>query len=204
VARGTLNNCSHGYTPWGTYLACEENFNGYFGTSDTSFTPSPLEARYGIRKEGATLANGSANPNAGRTLDFGYRWYTADERFDLAKNRNELNRFGWVVEIDPMNPGSTPVKRTALGRIKHESATVTESNGRVVVYTGDDENRDYVYKFVGSRPYATVRSEGKSPLDEGTLHVAKFNADGSGSWLPLVHGQGALTSDRAGRTRPTC
>ena len=190
TARGTLNNCSHGYTPWGTYLACEENFNGYFGTEDTSFTPSALEARYGIRKEPAS------SPNAGKVVSFGYKWHQADPRFDLAKNRNELNRFGWVVEIDPMNPRATPVKRTALGRVKHESATVTESNGRVVVYTGDDENRDYVYKFVGSRPYAAVLAEGRSPLDEGTLYVARFNVDGSGTWLPLEFGTGALTADK--------
>ncbi len=98
-----------------------------------------------------------------------------------------------MVEIDPNDPTSTPVKRTALGRFKHEGATVTEVNGRVVVYSGDDENGDYLYKFVGNAPWRQVRARGKSPLDEGTLYVAKFNADGSGIWLPLVHGVG--TSD---------
>jgi secreted PhoX family phosphatase len=193
IARGTLNNCSHGYTPWGTYLACEENFNGYFGTEDTSFAPSPLEARYGVRKESATQPDGSVNPDAGKVLGFGYRWHPVDPRFDLAKNRGEFNRFGWVVEIDPMKPGAAPVKRTALGRFKHESASVTESAGRVVVYSGDDENREYVYKFVGASRYAEDLAAGRSPLDNGTLYVATFSADGTGRWLPLVFGQGALT-----------
>lgn len=176
---GTLNNCSNGVTPWGTYLACEENWNGYFGTDDATWaaTRTPLEARYGVSAAG-----------------FGYNWHKAEPRFDLAVNRNELNHFGWVVEIDPFNPRSTPVKRTALGRIKHEGATCTESKGRVVVYTGDDENGDYLYKFVGSAPWRLLRAFGKSPLDHGTLYVAKFAADGTGEWLPLVHGVGALTA----------
>ena len=173
---GTLNNCAMGFTPWGTYLTCEENWNGYFGASG-AFTPTALEARYGVSAAG-----------------FGYKWHVGDPaRFDLNQNRNELNRFGWVVEIDPFDPQSTPVKRTALGRVKHENAKVVESNGRVVIYTGDDEDKDYFYKFVGAETWRKLRSWGKSPLDWGTLYVAKFNADGSGQWIPLVHGQGPLT-----------
>jgi len=174
---GTLNNCAHGVTPWNTYLACEENWNGYFGTDDTSWTPTALEARYGVTRAG-----------------FGYNWHRAEARFDLARNRNELNHFGWVVEFDPFDQASRPVKRTALGRIKHEGATCTESQGRVVVYSGDDENGDYLYKFVGSAPWRQLRARGQSPLDHGTLYVARFGADGSGTWLPLVHGAGALTN----------
>ncbi|MGD9792181.1 MAG: PhoX family phosphatase [Acidimicrobiia bacterium] len=173
---GTLNNCSYGYTPWGTYLTCEENWNGYFGSS-TPFVATADEARYGISAAG-----------------FGYKWHVGDPaRFDLNLNRNEPNRFGWVVEIDPFDPTSTPVKRTALGRIKHEGATVVESNGRVVVYTGDDEDKDYLYKFVGSDSWRKLRRQGKSPLDHGRLYVAKFDASGTGEWLPMVHGKGALT-----------
>nr|MDT0665926.1 DUF839 domain-containing protein [Micromonospora sp. DSM 115978] len=168
---GTLNNCGHGVTLWGTYLACEENWNGYFGTADASWTPTATEDRYGVAAEG-----------------FGYEWHTVDPRFDLAVNRNELSRFGWVVEIDPFDPNSTPVKRTALGRFKHESAAVTEHRGRVVVYSGDDENGEYLYKFVGSEPWRGLRARRKSPLDHGTLYVAKFNDDGSGEWLPLAAG----------------
>lgn len=173
--QGTLNNCAHGVTPWGTYLACEENWNGYFGTADAGWSRTPLEARYGVTKDG-----------------FGYSWHVAEARFDVAQNRKELNRFGWVVEIDPMDVSSTLVKRTALGRFKHEGATVTEQQGRVVVYSGDDENGDYLYKFVGSAPWRQLRARGRSPLDEGTLYVARFAGDGTGTWLPLVHGTGPL------------
>jgi uncharacterized protein len=173
---GTLNNCAHGYTPWGTYLACEENWNGYFGTADATWTRSALEARYGVAAAG-----------------FGYNWHLAEPRFDVAVNRNELNHFGWVVEIDPFDRKAKPVKRTALGRIKHEGATVIEDRGRVIVYSGDDENGEYCYKFVGNQSWRKLRALGKSPLDHGTLYVAKFSADGSGEWLPLVHGQGVLT-----------
>jgi secreted PhoX family phosphatase len=175
---GTLNNCAHGYTPWGTYLACEENWNGYFGTTDPAWSATPAEARYGVTAGG-----------------FGYNWHTADPRFDLAVNRKELNRFGWVVEIDPFAPDSTPVKRTALGRVKHESATVTERRGRIVVYSGDDENGDYLYKFVGSESWRGLRARGESPLDHGTLHVAQFTPEGGGTWLPLVWGEGPLTAE---------
>lgn len=195
---GTLNNCAMGFTPWGTYLACEENWNGHFGTADPSWAATPLEARYGVTAGG-----------------FGYDWYVAEPRFDLAVNRNELNHFGWVVsfegvegvdtngaviddyqvgiEIDPYRPNSKPVKRTALGRIKHEGATVTESRGRVVVYTGDDENGDYFYKFVGDVSWKSHRARGRSPLDHGTLYVAVFDGEGGGTWVPLVHGTGPLT-----------
>jgi secreted PhoX family phosphatase len=174
---GTLNNCAHGVTPWNTYLTCEENWNGYFGTADPAWSRTPLETRYGVTAAG-----------------FGYNWHVAEPRFDLAQNRNELNHFGWVVEFDPFDPTSQPVKRTALGRIKHEGAVCTESRGRVVVYSGDDENGDYVYKFVGDRPWRQARAKGLSPLDHGTLYVARFHEDGRGEWLPLVHGRGPLTS----------
>ena len=174
---GTLNNCAYGHTPWGTYLACEENFDGYFGTADAAFVPRADELRYGVDRS-----------------DSGFRWFTADPRFDVAVNRNEPNRFGWVVEIDPFDPQSTPVKRTALGRIKHEGALVTESRGRVVVYMGDDQDGDYIYKFVGAGAWKSHQARGRSPLDHGTLYVARFNDDGTGDWLPLVHGEGPLTS----------
>jgi secreted PhoX family phosphatase len=126
-------------------------------------------------------------------LRFGYGWHKAEQRFDVDANRNELNHFGWVVEIDPFDPTSMPVKRTALGRIKHEGAWCTESGGRVVVYSGDDENGDYLYKFVGDSPWRQVRASGQNPLDHGILYVAKFYGDGAGEWLPLVHGVGPLT-----------
>ncbi|TCP52983.1 hypothetical protein EV191_10544 [Tamaricihabitans halophyticus] len=174
---GTMNNCSHGFTPWDTYLACEENWNSYFGTEDESWQPSPQEARYGIDNEG-----------------FGYRWYEVDPRWDIAVNSNEPHRFGWVVEIDPFDPAAVPVKRTALGRIKHEGALVTESRARLVVYTGDDQDGEYIYKYVSDAPWQSQRARGVSPLDEGTLYVARFDDDNTGSWLPLVFGTGPLTA----------
>lgn len=175
--QGTLNNCAHGYTPWGTYLTCEENWHGYFGTDDTSWKATEAEARYGISAAG-----------------FGYNWHKAEARFDLAKNRREANRFGWVVEIDPFDPRSMPTKRTALGRFKHEGATVTEWHGHAVVYSGDDENGEYLYKFVSRHPWRQAVGRDVSPLDEGTLYVARFDDNGKGTWLPLVHGQGRLTA----------
>ncbi|WP_439537103.1 PhoX family protein [Methyloversatilis sp.] len=179
---GTLNNCAHGYTPWGTYLACEENFNGYFGTTAAKLAAQPRtphEARYGVSQGG-----------------FGYRWHEADPRFDFRENPNELNRHGWVVEIDPWNPNSMPVKRTALGRFKHEGAwSVVGSDNSVAVYLGDDEINDYIYKFVCAKKLNTKnRAANRDLLDTGTLYVARFNADGTGVWLPLVHGQNGLTS----------
>jgi uncharacterized protein len=175
--QGTLNNCANGFTPWGTYLACEENWNGYFGTTTPGWSPTPLEARYGVTAAG-----------------FGYRWHLAEPRFDLGRNRSELNRFGWVVEVDPFRPDAAPVKRTALGRTKHEGALCVESKNRVVVYMGDDEDGDYFYKFVGSGWWWLQRLFGQNPLDEGTLYVAKLNDDGSGTWLPLAWGEGPLTT----------
>ncbi len=174
VPLGTVNNCASGYTPWGTYLTCEENFNGYFGaTSDVgSWTATPEQDRYGFTETG-----------------FRYGWEKFDRRFNLADAdyKNEENRFGWVVEIDPWDATQTPVKRTALGRFKHEGAAVTEGkDGRVVVYMGDDQRFDYIYKFVSSGNWRAMRRSGKSPLDEGTLYVARFNEDGSGDWLPLT------------------
>ncbi len=179
---GTLNNCSGGTTPWGTVLSGEENFNQYFDASvavasehATSFT------RYGIRTTAGLESR---------------RWSDADPRFDLGTNPTEAYKFGWIVEIDPYDPDSTPKKRSMLGRFKHEAATVTIArDGRVVAYSGDDERGDYLYKFVSRDRYrGWDRRHNMSLLDHGTLYVAKFSGalpqdlpfDGSGEWIPLT------------------
>jgi secreted PhoX family phosphatase len=174
---GTVNNCANGYTPWGTYLTCEENWNGYFVNAGTI---PPEQRRYGVTAQGA-----------------GYRWHEFDQRFDAAAHPNETNRFGWVVEIDPFEPESKPVKRTALGRVKHEGAALAlTADNRVVFYMGDDQQFEYIYKFVSRDPYnQTDRAANRDLLDHGTLYVAKFNADGSGEWLELVHGKSGLTAE---------
>ena len=170
---GTINNCAMGYTPWGTYLACEENFNGYFRKTAAA---NQIEGRYGINASGA-----------------GYLWHTTDTRFNVDVEPNEPNRFGWVVEVDPFQPDSTPIKRTALGRLKHEGAWVQEArDGRVVVYMGDDQQNEYIYRYVSADTWKQMLRQGVSPLDEGTLYVARFNADGTGEWLPLTPDNPAL------------
>ena len=178
TALGTISNCASSKTPWGTYLSGEENWANYFTAADT---PTAHERRWGIRK--ATW----------------YRWPEFDERFDTVRNPNEPNRFGWVVEIDPMDPTSTPVKRTALGRAAHEGAWVAVTkSGRAVVYSGEDARFEAIYKFVSRdtiRPATRTVSAAKANaalLDHGTLYVARFDADGTGRWLPLTHGEGPL------------
>ncbi|WP_338463898.1 PhoX family phosphatase [Franconibacter daqui] len=176
VVLGTMQNCANGHTPWGTYLTCEENWSDIFVKKGEM---NALEKRYGISDS-----------------DDSYRWNEVDERFSVDKTPNEPNRFGWVVEIDPYNPNSTPRKHTALGRIKHEGAAVTIApDNRVVVYMGDDQKFEYIYKFVSDKKYDPANREANlSLLESGTLYVAKFNDDGSGVWLPLVHGEGGLDS----------
>jgi uncharacterized protein len=142
---GTMNNCGAGKTPWGTYLTCEENFNGYFGATDAAFPISAEMGRYGVGVEGR------------------YAYEKFDARFDLVKNPNEPNRFGYVVEIDPSRADSMPVKHTALGRFKHENAAlVVARDGRVVVYLGDDERGEFLYKWVSAAPY--VVAAGRRPV----------------------------------------
>ncbi|WP_240636088.1 PhoX family protein [Caldimonas tepidiphila] len=174
---GTMANCARGYTPWGTYLTCEENFADYFRAPEQ---PDAHQRRWGLGRRSGSF----------------YRWHEHEPRFDARLHPNEFNRYGWLVEIDPYDPESVPVKRTALGRAAHEGAALAQTaDGRVVVYMGEDARFEYIYKFV-SRD--AVREGGyaanRDLLDHGTLYVARFNADGRGEWLPLVHGQGPLTA----------
>jgi hypothetical protein len=206
---GTLNNCAGGITPWGTYLMAEENFHLYFAGSLDGHPEQRNYARCGMP--------------AAR-----YAWSKHHRRFDLNAEPNEANRFGWVVEVDPFDPQAMPVKRTALGRFKHEGAEcIVNGDGRLVIYSGDDQRFEFLYRFVthgrvtplpspeqqrdagridpGERArlheqdmqqrIAEVRTANRDLLDQGTLYVARMNADGGLQWLPLVHGQGPLTAE---------
>ncbi|WP_045388209.1 PhoX family phosphatase [Falsirhodobacter sp. alg1] len=176
---GTINNCAGGITPWGTYVMAEENIHGYFmGELPADHPEAQNYERLGIPEST-------------------YAWGRFHDRFDVSKEPNEPNRFGWIVEVDVMDPNSVPKKRTAMGRFKHEGAeSVVAEDGRVVFYLGDDERFDYVYKFVTAKAFdPDNRAANMDLLDEGTLYVARFDEDGTMEWLPLTHGTGPLTAE---------
>ncbi len=177
-ARGTWNNCGNGVTPWNTYLACEENFNGYFSSSDANYQPTAEMKRYGVSNQ-----------------DWGYAWGKYNEQFDISKNPNEVNKAGYIVEVDPFNPSSTPKKLTALGRFKHENADVViAKNGKVVVYMGDDERGEFLYKYVSDKKYK-ANGNNDDLLQKGTLYVAKFHNNGKGEWLALTPKTTGMTKE---------
>ncbi|AHL74924.1 Tat pathway signal protein [Stutzerimonas stutzeri] len=188
---GTFNNCSSGFTPWGTYLVCEENWHNYFVNHDAADMAKRVShKRYGIEGKGLSKL---------------YGWETAVPRFNATPDPsqphgghvNEPNRFGWVVEVDPFDPQSKPVKRTAFGRYCRECSVLSlGDDGRMAFYSGDDTKGEYVYKFVPAGRYVPGADQAnRQLLNSGILYVARFNADGSGEWLALVHGQNGLTAE---------
>ena len=189
-ALGTFGNCAGGRTPWGTYLTAEENIQDYFGNY------ALLQAERGL-DDHIVAAHERFSMWARHSL---YGWEAGDERFDLIHNPTEPFRFGWIVEIDPMDPSRAPTKRTALGRFAHEGANpIVAPNGQVAVYMGDDAKFEYVYKFVSRDKFdAKNGAANRELLESGTLYVARFDADGSGEWLPLVYDEKGPLNERAG------
>jgi len=184
---GTFQNCAGGITPWGTYLTCEENINYAFGNYDIADKNNPeikKSKRFGLGKNGD--------------------WHLYNPRFDLATEPNEVNRFGWVVEIDPYDPTSKPRKHSALGRFKHENCRVTidQKTQKAVAYMGDDQHFEYLYKFISDKKYIKGnKKHNMTLLEKGTLYVARFNDFLSLDWLPLVHGQNGLTAENGFHTQ---
>jgi hypothetical protein len=177
---GMINNCAGGSTPWGTWVTAEENFHGYFwGKVEDTHPNAKALKRYGVPGNW-------------------YNWGAYHDRFDVTKEPNEANRFGWIVEIDAMDPASVPKKRTALGRFKHEGTEpIVNKDGRIIAYMGDDERFEYLYRFVSDGTFnSNDRAANLNLLDSGVLSVARFDADGSMEWLPLVFGQGPLTAEK--------
>ncbi|MEP2428659.1 MAG: PhoX family phosphatase, partial [Tateyamaria sp.] len=184
---GTVNNCAGGMTPWGPYLMAEENFHGYFWTDVVDGDDKP---------------DISAHADAASKKRYGvpgrwYAWGQHHDRWNIDNEPNEPNRWGWIVEVDPRNPDAAPIKHTALGRFRHEGAESTvSSSGKFVVYSGDDNRFDYMYKYVSGGTVTAQTGVFGSPLmSDGTLYVARFDADGTVEWMPLVHGNGPLTAD---------
>lgn len=210
--RGTVNNCANGTTPWGTYLTCEENWYGYFfrtpAADDAKRSPRELAAikRYGVGPQefyglwGTT--QGAANADEQDSFD---RWnLDVSGESAVADYRNAHNTYGWVVEIDPFAPGSTPKKRTALGRFGHEGAClgVVEAGKPLVWYMGDDARNEYVYKYVSNKNWDPKDATGglaagDKYMDDGRLYVARFKADGTGEWLELALGKNGITASNA-------
>lgn len=198
---GTINNCAGDITPWGTYLMAEENFHGYF-QGDLENHRLPVTAP---GKEGASNDSGDSigeHPEKVNYQRYGvpdgrYAWGRFHRRFDVNAEPNEPNRFGWIVEVDPLDPQSMPVKRTALGRFKHEGAeSIVNGDGRLVLYSGDDQRFEYLYKFVSEgRVDPTNRAANRDLLDRGTLYVARFHSNGTLTWLPLIFGWNGLTPE---------
>ena len=208
--RGTVNNCANGYTPWGTYLTCEENWAGYFRRITATDNPNRSAkelasfARYGVAGNGRELW-ATVTPD---TVDDQYGRWNAMKRGDSLDGRddyrNVANTYGWVVEIDPFNATSTPKKRTAMGRFAHEGAWLGPvAVGKPLVwYMGCDSRGEYIYKFVSTANWDAADATrgfaaGDKYLNDGRLYVAKFNGDGNGQWVELRFGINGITNTNA-------
>lgn len=181
VVFGTISNCNGGITPWGTMLSGEEGAMDVFAGDYKMLANQELVERQGWDEDENDI----------------YRASKIDQRFKFEEEPNEWLKFDWVVEIDPFDPTSKPVKRTALGRMTHEGAQVALTpDNRVAIYMGDDDDFEYLYRFVTRDAYnPDDRKANKDLLDNGTLSVAKFESDGTLIWIPLVAGQGPLTKE---------
>ncbi len=184
---GTYGNCAGGLTPWGTYLTAEENFDFAFsGGLPAGHAETVNHRRFGVVRDDGK----PTQPGQGKLS-----WAMFDPRFDVGKDPNEANRFGWIVEIDALDPNALPKKRTALGRMAHEGAeTIVNRDGRLVVYMGDDARGEYLYRFVSRDRVSDDRAANADLLDHGVLSVAIFDEAGM-RWVPLLHGTGPLIAD---------
>ncbi|WP_318456715.1 PhoX family protein [Photobacterium leiognathi] len=192
-ARGTLNNCGNGYTPWGTYLTCEENWPGYFTNTDKR---TDEQDRIGVSNtQGRYKWETLAGHNEERLDEFARFNLAPTGSSSLDDYRNEANGHGYIVEIDPYTKNSRAKKRTALGRFRHEGCTFgkLEEGKPVVFYSGHDSRFEYLYKFESTALWDPADASpsnrllaGDKYMDEGTLYVARFNEDSTGTWLPLT------------------
>ena len=191
LARGTLNNCANGHTPWNTYITAEENWAGYFINADAEMARE--QKRYGVSNEESRYGWEKTVSNADEYARFNAAATGATSKDDY---RNEPNTFGWLVEFNPFDPASVPVKRTALGRFAHEGIVFAPAvaGKPLVCYSGDDSRFEYIYKFISAEAYDPATASG-ALLDAGTLYVARFNADGTGDWLALAPDENGLTPD---------
>ena len=197
LTRGTNNNCGNGFTPWGTYLACEENWPNIFVNTGERFAD---DARIGIPTERGRYGWETSAGDPSEQNDEFARFDITPRGADAGQDyRNEARTFGYQVEIDPYDGSRRAVKRTAMGRFRHEGCWLgkLEPGKPVVFYSGHDARNEYIYKYVSravwspsdaNRPGANFDrlAIGAKYLDEGTLYVARFDADGSGEWLPLT------------------
>ena len=198
AGRGTINNCANGITGWGTGLTCEENWAGYFRRDASDVALRSDRELTALARYGVSVRTGNYAWSTVASADAMFQKWNATITGASAADdyRYEPNQYGWVVEIDPYDPASVPRKRTALGRCGHEGAFVRIAAGQKVgVYMGDDSRREYLYKYVSNAAWDSADADvsdrlavGDKYLDSGTLYVARFDAGGTGQWLPLVYG----------------